>query len=102
MSSQSEKYKDVASRLAAHVSNLVDGAVATGGTNNIERRILSCVQALRVLNPAESAQIARLEAIEDLVVYARAHAPEDVMAHLGDIVRDFLDRERERAERREF
>ena len=46
--------------------------------------------------------LARLDAMEDLVVCARAHAPEDVMAHLGDTVRDFLATERERAERREF
>ena len=51
-----------------------------------------------MLNPAETAQVARLEAIEDLVGYAR----EDVMPHLGDVVRDFLARERERAERGEF
>ena len=88
--------------LVEHASKLLDAALATGGTKTTERRILCCVQALRILNPGETAQVARLEAIEDLVVYARAHAPEDVMAHLGDVVREFLARERERAERREF
>ena len=102
MGSQSAKYRDLADGLVQHASNLLDAALAMGGTKSTERRILSCVQAVRVLNPAETAQVARLEAIEDLVVYARAHSPEDVMAHLGDVVREFLARERERAERGEF
>ena len=102
MGGQADKCRNAVDGLLVHLSNLVEAALATGGTDNIERRILSCVKAIRVLHPAEAAQLARLEAIEDLVVYTRAQAPEHVMAHLGDVVRDFLARERERAERREF
>ena len=102
MGSQSAKYRYLADGLVQHASNPLDAASATGGTESTERRILSCVQAMQVLIPAETAQVARLEAIEHLVVYARTYAPEDVMAHLGDIVRDFLPESAKRAERREF